>query len=101
MGFAERLKGLDSFAKTHDEYRTKTVFGGLGNTSKYFVLIFIVTFVSCIAIGLLILAEYVDYRRVAWKSELVVGQSGNAQMNVNFDISLPKIPCFGKIIIID
>jgi hypothetical protein len=26
----DRVRALDSFAKTHDDFRTKTVFGGLG-----------------------------------------------------------------------
>jgi len=38
---------------------------------------------------------WVDFRHIAWKSELAVDHSAAEQMTINFDISFPKVPCFG------
>lgn len=47
MSLLDRLRGFDSFAKTRDDYRTKTIFGGLGmKTYGIDLSIFSYTFVG-------------------------------------------------------
>ena len=50
---------------------------------------------STIAIVGLLVFEYGEYRKVEWKPELVVDKSRTDQMTIHFDISFPKVPCFG------
>lgn len=38
MPFFDRVRALDSFAKTHDDYRTKTAFGGIGTMEKLMII---------------------------------------------------------------
>jgi hypothetical protein len=78
----DHIQRLDSFAKTHDEFRTKTFIGGL------------VTILSTVLIGALVIYEYVDFQTVIWKPHLIVDTSRKERMTIDFDISFPKVPCF-------
>lgn len=66
------------------------------NNFVKFLIFLIVTLVCGVSICFLVFAEFVDFRRVIWKSELAVDKSGSEQMTIDFDISFTKVPCFGK-----
>ena len=57
----------------------------------------VVTILSGAAICFLLFFEWIDYQKVSWRSELVVDQTNTEQMTINFDISFPRVPCFGTL----
>lgn len=75
------LFSLDAFAKTLDDRKIKTSTGG------------IITIICCITTFILLNNEYQDYNRVVLRPELVVDRDRNSHLDINLDISFPKLPC--------
>lgn len=96
----DQISQLDSFAKPRDDYRTKTFFGGLCEFNfllKLFMIL--VTILSGGLILLLIASEFSQYKKVIWKPELIVDTERKEKVNIEIDITFPKVPCFGKLIL--
>lgn len=86
MKWKRLFKSYDIFAKTTDEVTTRTISGGL------------LTLASWIVMAILLMYECWRYGSTSWRSELVVDStSRKQQMDIQFDISFPKMPCFGKL----
>lgn len=79
MTFAPKLSLADSVCK-------------LDVVSSNYIL---VTILSGATICFLLFFEWIDYQKVSWRSELVIDQTNTEQMTINFDISFPRVPCFG------
>lgn len=77
-----RFRRYDAFAKTGDDYTTRTVTGG------------IVTIVSACIIIYLIWVEYTAYTNVVWKPKLIVDTGRKQHMDIHFNITFPHVPCF-------
>ncbi|KAI9500445.1 ER-derived vesicles protein erv46 [Coemansia spiralis] len=78
---AARFQSLDVYAKTLDDFSTKTLSGG------------IITVIASILIVVLVGLEFRAYRRIEVLPELVVDKERMEKMHINLDISLPKAPC--------
>ncbi|ODV95179.1 hypothetical protein PACTADRAFT_49927 [Pachysolen tannophilus NRRL Y-2460] len=76
-----RLLNLDAFAKTVEDAKVRTASGGL------------IT-VGCILVVLmLIMNEWIDYRTIAIRPELVVDRDRSKKLDINIDVSFPNMPC--------
>ncbi|KAK9456123.1 endoplasmic reticulum vesicle transporter-domain-containing protein [Dipodascopsis uninucleata] len=81
MAPRRRLTTFDAFTKTVEDARVRTTSGG------------IVTIVSVVAIILLIVSEWNDYRRIENRPILVVDNTRGERMEINLNITFPSIPC--------
>ncbi|KAK9478778.1 endoplasmic reticulum vesicle transporter-domain-containing protein [Lipomyces japonicus] len=81
MASRRRLTTFDAFTKTVEDARVRTTSGG------------IVTIVSTIVIILLIISEWIDYRRVVNRPELIVDKTRGERMVINLNITFPTVPC--------
>lgn len=77
-----RFRQYDAFAKTGDDYATRTVTGG------------IMTIVSSCIIIYLIWIEYLSYTDIIWKPKLIVDTGRKQSMDIHFNITFPHVPCF-------
>lgn len=59
--------------------------------------ILLVSIACGIIIVILFLGEYFDYRSILVESSLVVDTGRKERMDIELDISFPKIPCYGKL----
>ena len=85
MNWRKMFKEYDFFAKAMEDVTTQTFFGGLISVLTAILMILLVAF------------EFSRFMQTQWTSELIVDTSSNQeQMEIHFDISFPKIPCFGK-----
>ncbi|KAG0354722.1 hypothetical protein BGZ54_001515 [Gamsiella multidivaricata] len=74
-----RLKQLDAYAKTLDDFRVKTSAGATA---------------CALVIFILVLGELSDYRSIHIESSLVVDNGSKGKMSIDFEIEFPKIPCY-------
>lgn len=82
----DKLKLLDAYAKTLDDFRVKTAAGALLSIS------------SLITIFILVVFEYLDYQHIYIRSELVVDKSRRERLPINLMMTFHKIPCHRKFI---
>ncbi|KAI9489483.1 endoplasmic reticulum-golgi intermediate compartment protein 3 [Zychaea mexicana] len=76
-----RFRQFDAYAKTLDDFRVKTTAGAA------------VTVISALIIIYLVLSELVAYRTPIWDPELVVDKGRKEKMNIQFNVTFPKMPC--------
>ncbi|KAI8143705.1 endoplasmic reticulum vesicle transporter-domain-containing protein [Fennellomyces sp. T-0311] len=76
-----RFRQFDAYAKTLDDFRVKTTSGAA------------VTVISALIILYLVLSELVAYRTPQWQPELIVDKGRKEKMNIQFNITFPKMPC--------
>ncbi|KAJ3323873.1 Endoplasmic reticulum-Golgi intermediate compartment protein 3 [Boothiomyces sp. JEL0866] len=76
------LKSYDAYAKPLEDFRIKTLTGAS------------VTLVSTFIIFFLVLSEFADWINVEMVPSLVVDTSRMDKMQINIDMTFPKIPCF-------
>ncbi|KAJ3207623.1 hypothetical protein HDU67_007355 [Dinochytrium kinnereticum] len=81
-GFLQTLKELDAYAKPLDDFRIKTSSGAA------------VTLISAGIILMLLLSEFVDWQTVQILPSLDVDRARKEKMNINLNITFPRIPCF-------
>lgn len=81
MVILETLQKFDAFAKAQEDFRTKTVFGGL------------ITLLFIASLAILAVIEWVGYRELNWMSEIAVDNTILEEIPVALDISFPKVPC--------
>lgn len=72
---------LDAFTKTVEDARIRTTSGG------------IVTIASLMVILWLTWGEWVDYRRVTVRPELVVDKGRGERMEISLNVTFPLVPC--------
>ncbi|KAF9921158.1 Endoplasmic reticulum-Golgi intermediate compartment protein 3 [Linnemannia zychae] len=77
-----RFKQFDAYAKTLDDFRVKTSAGAAVTMASAFIII------------ILFFGELFDYRSVYVESSLVVDSGRKEKMNIDFDITFRKIPCY-------
>ncbi|KAF9123367.1 Endoplasmic reticulum-Golgi intermediate compartment protein 3 [Mortierella sp. 14UC] len=77
-----RFKQFDAYAKTLDDFRVKTSTGAA------------VTMASALIIMILLIGEVFDYRSIHVESSLVVDSGRKEKMNIDFDVTFRKIPCY-------
>ncbi|KAJ1655942.1 ER-derived vesicles protein erv46 [Dispira simplex] len=80
--FSNRLRRFDAYAKTLDDFSTKTLSGA------------IVTVVSSLLILCLLVSAFSDYREVEMRPQLVVDKVRGEKMVINVNITFPHAPCF-------
>ncbi|KAG2221396.1 hypothetical protein INT45_012647 [Circinella minor] len=76
-----RFRQFDAYAKTLDDFRIKTTTGAA------------VTVISALIILYLVLSELIAYRTPLWQPELVVDKGRKEKMNIQFNVTFPKMPC--------
>lgn len=81
MASRSKLLSIDAFAKTVEDARIKTASGG------------IITLVCVLVVLILIRNEYLDYKLVITRPELVVDKDMNSKLSINLDVSFPNLPC--------
>ncbi|CAA91773.1 COPII-coated vesicle component Erv46 [Schizosaccharomyces pombe] len=81
MQFRSPLRRFDAFQKTVEDARIKTASGGL------------ITLVSGLIVIFIVLMEWINYRRVIAVHEIIVNPSHGDRMEINFNITFPRIPC--------
>ena len=79
MGRGSRLTKLDAFTKTVEDARIRTTSGG------------IVTIASILIIFILVIGEFMDYRKTSVISELVVDKTRGQSTTLYLIISRKKI----------
>lgn len=81
MPAKSRFTRLDAFTKTVEDARIRTTSGG------------IVTIVSLFVIFWLTWGEWVDYRKVSVRPELVVDKGRGERMEISLNVTFPRMPC--------
>jgi hypothetical protein len=56
----------------------------------------IVTIISGLLIVILLVSEMIRYASIEVKTKLVVDTSRDAKLDINFNMTFPKLPCFCK-----
>jgi len=79
--FFSRLKALDAYPKLHEEVKVKTFSGA---TVSVCALIFIIA---------LFVSELSFFLSVEKADHLFVDISRGAKLQINFDVTFPRIPC--------
>ncbi|KAI8055847.1 serologically defined breast cancer antigen NY-BR-84 [Syncephalis plumigaleata] len=78
----ENVQRFDAFAKTLDDFRIRTKTGAL------------VTIISSIIMVMLLISEFRDYMKVSIQPQLIVDRARKDRLNIELNITLPKIPCY-------
>ncbi|MCJ1328862.1 hypothetical protein MMC10_005539 [Thelotrema lepadinum] len=81
MPAKSRFTRLDAFTKTVEDARVRTTSGG------------VVTIVSLLIVFYLVWGEWVDYRRVVVRPELIVDKGRGERMEIHLNVTFPRIPC--------
>lgn len=81
MAPKSRFTRLDAFTKTVDEARVRTTSGG------------IVTILSLIVVLWLSWGEWIDYRTVIVRPELIVDKGRGERMEIHLNMTFPNVPC--------
>lgn len=77
----KKLLSFDAFSKTVEDARIRTASGGF------------VTIVSVVIILWLGLFEWLDYRKIEFRPELIVDKARGEKMMINFNFTFPHMPC--------
>ena len=98
MAFLTSLQGIDAYAKTSKELKTKTVTGAIGKVKlDIFPLpIVIVTICSIIFAAVLLVMEVRDYFQIIPLHSVSVDSGNNGELVINFSINFPESPCSSK-----
>lgn len=78
---SRKLLSFDAFSKTVEDARVRTASGGF------------VTLIAVAAIVWLSLFEWLDYRKVEYRAELIVDKARGEKMLINFNFTFPHMPC--------
>lgn len=89
------LIDFDLFAKPNDDFKQRTALGGIGLFIK--LILSSVSIVSMILCFLLLVACFINFRKVTWESEIMVDTKHKEQMILHFDITFPALPCMSKL----
>jgi len=81
-GLFSVFKGMDAFGKTTDDVKVKTRTGAF------------LTILSAAIILTFTTMEFIDYRRVATDTSIVVDRSRGEKLTVNFNVTFPRVPCY-------
>jgi len=81
-GVFGQLSGIDAFGKTMDDVRIRTNIGAL------------ITLTSFILIAFLTLGEFISYRKIHEKTELIVDISRGEKLTINMNMTFPRVPCY-------
>ncbi|KAJ8474966.1 hypothetical protein ONZ51_g6861 [Trametes cubensis] len=81
-GFLNALKGVDAFGKTMEDVKVKT------RTGAFLTLLAAAIIISFTTM------EFFDYRRVKVETSMVVDRSRGEKLNVNMNITFPRVPCY-------
>jgi endoplasmic reticulum-Golgi intermediate compartment protein 3 len=81
-GMLSSLKDYDAYAKPLEDFRVKTATGAS------------ITLASIFIIFVLITSEFHDWLKVDMVPSLEVDKSRKELMQINLNITFPKIPCF-------
>uniref|UniRef100_A0A1I7VWC4 ERGIC_N domain-containing protein n=1 Tax=Loa loa TaxID=7209 RepID=A0A1I7VWC4_LOALO len=85
MSLLERLKDFDAYTKPLDDFRVRTFAGGA------------VTLVSSAVIIFMFVSETLSFLSVDIVEQLYVDSTPAEQrVDVNFDITFPRLPCSGS-----
>ncbi|KOS12842.1 hypothetical protein Malapachy_0424 [Malassezia pachydermatis] len=76
------LRGLDAFGRTSDDVRIRTNVGAF------------LTLLSALLIFILMISEYLDYRRIQTSPRLEVDLSRGEKLAVKLNITFPRVPCY-------
>ncbi|KAJ3238486.1 Endoplasmic reticulum-Golgi intermediate compartment protein 3 [Chytriomyces hyalinus] len=76
------LKEFDAYAKPLDDFRVKTNTGAFVSLASYFVIF------------ILLLSEFTDWRTMQVNPSLDVDIARKEKMEINMNVTFPKIPCF-------
>ncbi|KAF0691790.1 Aste57867_17061 [Aphanomyces stellatus] len=75
------LKGLDAYPKTMEEFKVRTTQGGL------------ISLVAMALMALLVVSELNFHLTVDTVDKMYVDAERNVNININFDVEFPKMPC--------
>ncbi|RLN38389.1 hypothetical protein BBJ28_00013073 [Nothophytophthora sp. Chile5] len=78
-----KLKGLDAYPKTIDEFKVRTLQGGLAGASAVSLLAFL-------CISLLLVSEVGYYFATDTVDKMVVDGGRNSMVSINFDVEFPR-----------
>lgn len=81
-GIFGQLSGIDAFGKTMDDVRIRTNIGAM------------ITLTSFILIVFLTLGEFISYRKIHEKTELIVDVSRGEKLTINMNMTFPRVPCY-------
>ncbi|KAH6789972.1 Endoplasmic reticulum vesicle transporter protein [Perilla frutescens var. frutescens] len=76
-----RLRNLDAYPKVNEDFYSRSMSGG------------VVTLVSSLFIGLLVISEFRLYLHTVTDTQLVVDTSRGGKLRINFDVTFPSVPC--------
>ena len=81
MVFGKGIRRLDAFSKIVPDAQVRTSTGGL------------ITIASMCLIMILIVANFLSYRTIIVRPELVVDKTRGERMSIHFNITFPHVPC--------
>ncbi|KAK9471932.1 endoplasmic reticulum vesicle transporter-domain-containing protein [Dipodascopsis tothii] len=77
----KRLTAFDGFSKTVEDARVRTTSGG------------VVTMAAVALIVYLLASEWIDYRRIVTRPELIVDMTRGERLDINLNVTFPTVPC--------
>ncbi|KAJ1917561.1 ER-derived vesicles protein erv46 [Mycoemilia scoparia] len=78
---ASQFRTFDAYAKTMDDVSIRTLSGAL------------ITIISGIIMLFLTLNEYIDYKKIEMRPEIIVDKTMGEKLPINIDITFPNVPC--------
>ncbi|RLN06241.1 hypothetical protein BBO99_00004835 [Phytophthora kernoviae] len=89
--WVSKLKGLDAYPKTIEEFKVRTLQGGLcAYCSPLSIYLSLVAF-CCIS--LLLVSELSYYFTTDTVDKMMVDGGRNTMVSINFDVEFPRMPC--------
>ncbi|CAG7846346.1 Uncharacterized protein C24B11.08c [Serendipita indica DSM 11827] len=82
LGVFGAFKGIDAFGRTSEDVKVKTRTGAF------------LTLISAFFIATFTFIEFMDFRRVGVDTAIVVDRSRGEKLQVVFNITFPRVPCF-------